>query len=205
MIKSGTFFLVPLEKNYGFSLIKIFWTKDIDSSVLEGVVMVSYRHKQLTLDLNVESESNFDYLTNPIILHSLPRKKSNIRWVNLDKYNGNLDNFELCDYKDCGVGRSIEEQRIGNIMTVRTSMKGRLHLPVENVIHLPVWAYFAPEIVSYYLTMEWIRQECKNIDDFFSKEEFDSNNSLKSAYALIVSTMPFNEIPLNINPSKAII
>lgn len=204
MIKSSDFLFIQLEKDLGYSIVQIFLTKDIDPSVYGGVVLVPYKYKSQTLDLEINNYLDLDYLASPIILHSLPRRKNRDKWINVKPNFEYPKEFELCDYKDCGIGNLLEQQRMLSIMTARTSMKGRLHLPTEKVIHLPVWGYFAPEIVSYYLTMEWIRQGGQKIEDFFANEEFMNNYSISIAYSLIVSTIPFNLISRNFNPFKVI-
>lgn len=198
----GSIIRIPLELNLGYVFAKIVDLGDLlnkDLSVNYLLYIYDYV-VQNTKEFDIKNMENRDLLVGPLfILDLIPAIKNGkfniIYKAELKEHEMIIPDFKvpwplIVTYED----EATEWRYIRNL-DINTKIVSTL----EKVKHLEIFGYLSNDMVSRRITMEYLRQTKKNIEDFYQLKEWKEI----SIYKNVVNTPVYKSIPKDIR-GKAI-
>jgi len=193
-LKSGSIVRVKLECGLGYAYGKVINIAELLNSKLSVDSLVYfYDHVTLNSENNDFTEiHNKELLVGPLFVLDLKPVVKNGTWTQVGHVEPKTSELGIPDFKEARPLATWDEDKATGWGYIRNlNVNGRVLSEWEKVKHLEEYQYSSHDLVARRLTMEYIRQSGKKIEDYYKLKEWKESSVYKNLkYTPIYSSIP---------------
>ncbi|WP_202704402.1 Imm26 family immunity protein [Flavobacterium sp. UGB4466] len=191
-IETGSIIKISLEHGFGFVLAKFINLKEIKEDIGYNEFIYVYNRVFKDEDIIIDDIDNNDLLLGGIyVLNPYPALKNKI-WEIVGVLEPKETELKIPDFKDFGpLLASYEKDAKIWYCIHNAEVNNRMVVDYDKIKHLELFVYRAYGSIIVRLTMEVIRQNNKQIEDYYDLKEHDDLASYyNTIYTPIYSSIP---------------
>ena len=184
-IEKKNIYAVPLLKNVGYGYIKNYWIghtetlEEIESfggSYFINLIMV-YNKFSKNLIASFDGK-DCEWLTLPLLLRGRERVRGNDKWIPIEKNILSEEDFVIPEFrKPSSFSYNFSTNQDKVRWRIITDLRLRLakeDFPYKDVKHIAVFKELSQSEINLRLTIEYLKINKINPEDFFTEEELNS-------------------------------
>jgi hypothetical protein len=200
-LKTGTIIRIPLEHDLGFIYAMLINLRDLkEKPTYNELIRVFNYITENPKEDDVKVLHDKDLLVGPLIVLDLPPVVKNGKWQVVGYIEPGEEELVIPDFKEAWPPLIMYEDEANEWRYIRNlDVNGRIRSTWEKVKHLELFNFKSNDLISRRLTMEYLRQTGKNIEDYYELKEWKD----LSVYKNVLHTPVYSSIPKEIR-GKAI-
>jgi hypothetical protein len=194
--KTGSIIRIKLEHDLGFVYAMVInLTELIDDPTIHALIRVYNFITQNPSEEDIKNLHSKDLLVGPLfVLDLLPVVKKG-KWPVVGHIEPVNEELIIPDFKEAWPLLTMYEDEAKEWKYIRNlDVNGRIKSTWEKVKHLEIFSYKSNDLIARRLTMEYLRQTGKKIEDYYELKEWEE----LSVYKNVLYTPVYSKIPKEI-------